>query len=154
MRTFIEFITQNFLLFFLGIIAWNIVAFSFLAWRRQKRGLVFPKTTDEDIVFSESKASGSSHKSLITRMAGASRCLIVLVNKSTLAITTPFPFYVFNGMYDLDHIIPLSSIEKIERHKGTTNLEYRREDGSIAKLSLRLRDSERFEESIQTNQLS
>ena len=139
---------ENFWFIFLAAVIWNVIVFSILLRNRSKKGLVFPKATDHDIVFSESRASGSSHKSIITRLGGASRCLTILVNESTFAVTTFFPFTALAGIYDLEHIIPLERIKNIETRKGTTYIEFTKDDGSSAKISLRLKDRENFEKAI------
>ena len=115
-----------------------------MLWRRKQRGLVLPKVGDPDVMFSERFASGSSNKSWMTRLGGASNCLTVIVTKAHLAITTFFPFTAFAGTYDLEHLVPISDITAIVPKGRVTEVEFQRSDGTYRKVFLRLRNTDGF----------
>jgi hypothetical protein len=75
-----------------------------------------------DAVFAESGASGHSEKSVMTRIGGASRCLLVWASRSELSIQTTFPFSVITYDYnnDLRHRIPVRNIRSVERRANST----------------------------------
>ena len=144
MDALLKLVFDNFFLLFAIALVWNVVVVGFLLWKRKRRGLVLPRSTDPEVVFSERFASGSSHKSWITRLGGAKNCLTVIVTKSQLAITTFFPFTAFAGIYDLEHLIPLSDINGVAPRGKITEIEFMRRDGTRCKVSLRLRNTGGF----------
>lgn len=137
-------VLDNFLLLFAIGLLWNVVGIGFMLWKRKKRGLVFPKPSDAEVVFAERFASGSSNKSWITRFGGASNCLTVIVTNTHVAITTFFPFTALAGFYDLEHLIPVSDITDIEPKGKVTEIEFKVGDRINRKLSLRLTDTTGF----------
>ncbi|MBK1791006.1 hypothetical protein [Persicirhabdus sediminis] len=151
MKSILEFVFNNFALCFGLITLWYVVCFSYLVWKRKKKGLTFPNPTDEGVVFSEFKASGSSHKTIFTRLGGASRCLTVLVTENVLAITTPFPFNLLNEKFDLDHIVPLKNIVSVEQRGNATHLKYTHDDGSSSNLTILLQNPKQFIKSLSQN---
>lgn len=102
------------------------------------------------MVFVERFASGNSHKTFLTRLAGASRCLTVIVTGSELAITTFFPFTVFAGFYDLEHVIPRNRIIRIEERGAIVDIEFFDPAGSSAKFTLRLGRTGEFLRALRT----
>jgi hypothetical protein len=144
MDALLKLVFDNFFLLFAFAVLWNIVAVAFMLWRRKQRGLVLPKVGDPDVIFSERFASGSSNKSWMTRMGGASNCLTVIVTKTHIAITTFFPFTAFAGTYDLEHLIPISDITAMTPRGRITDVEFQRSDGTRRKISLRLRKTDDF----------
>lgn len=144
MDAFHRFIFGHFHQLFAIALVWNFGGVGFMLWRRKQRGLVLPKVTDADVVFSERFASGSSCKSWLTRLGGASRCLTIIVTRSQLAITTFFPFTAFAGFYDLEHLVPLADITKADTRGLVTEIEFLQKDGSRRKVILRLRDTAGF----------
>ena len=144
MDALLKLVSDNFFLLFAIALVWNMVGVVFLLWKRKGRGLVLPRSTDPEVVFSERFASGSSHKSWITRLGGANHCLTVIVTKSQLAITTFFPFTAFAGIYDLEHLIPISDITRVAPRSKITEIEFMRSDGTRRKVSLRLRNTGGF----------
>jgi hypothetical protein len=149
MDAILKLVFDNFFLLFAFALFWNVVGVAFMLWKRKRRGLVLPKVSDPDVVFSERFASGSSHKSWMTRLGGASNCLTVVVTRSQLAITTFFPFTAFAGTYDLEHLIPISDITNLTPKGRITELEFQKSDGTRRKLSLRLRDTAGFLRALQ-----
>jgi len=144
MDEIIKFVSRHFLEIIAVAILWNIAVFCLRVWKRRQRVIVFPSVSDADVTFAERFASGLSHKSFITRLGGASRCLTVIVTKSHLAITTFFPFSIFADTYDLEHLIPLANITRVENLGRITEVEFLMTDGSHRKLSLRLRNTADF----------
>ena len=149
MDALLKLVFENFVLLFACALIWNGFVMGFLLWKRKRRGLVLPQRSDPDVVFSETFASGSSHKSWVTRWGGAANCLTVIVTRSHLAITTFFPFSAFDGVYDLEHLIPLSDLTNLVPKGRVTEIEFRRSDGTRGKLSLRLRNTEAFLRALQ-----
>ena len=149
MEDLLKLVFENFFLLFAIVLLWNAVAVGFMLWKRKKRGLVLPKPSDADVVFSEQYVSGSSNKSWKTRLGGASNCLTVIVTNTHVAITTFFPFTAFAGFYDLEHLIPISDITDIEPKGRNTKIEFKVGDGTNRKLSLRLRNTPSFVQALQ-----
>ena len=137
-------ITENFFLSFTFAFVWTVVGFGLMLWWRSRKGLVIPKATDPEVVFVEKLASGSSHKSWMTRLGGASNCLTVIVTRSQLAVTTFFPFTALAGIYDIEHVVPISDITALTPKGKAIEVEFQTIDGTRRKLSLRLRDPAGF----------
>jgi hypothetical protein len=85
-----------------------------LALRAQGRAV--RPTLPPDALFAESGASGNSERSLMTRMGGASRVLLVWVTRRELVVESIFPFNVFmyGNPYDLEHRVPIRSLTSVE----------------------------------------
>ncbi len=109
----VNFLTENFYFFIALCFGWSIGAFSWLYWKRMKRGL-FPKQDPTSILFEEKTASGRSHKNWYTKLGGAQNCLRILLTPKELWITPIFPFSALGGVFDLDHRIKRSDILSIE----------------------------------------
>jgi hypothetical protein len=140
----LKFIAEHFLEIILFAILWNVAGFGWFLWKRRKKGLRLPQPGDADVVFLERFASGSSHKSLITRLGGANNCLTVIITRTHLAITTFFPFTAFVGQFDLEHLIPRDKIIKLEKRGAVVDVEFLNDAGSFSKMSLRLRSADDF----------
>lgn len=149
MDTLHKLVFDNFFLIFGFAVIWNIVAFALMLWRRKRRGLVLPKLSDPDVLFSERFASGSSDKSWMTRLGGASNCLTVIVTKTHFAITTFFPFAAVAGTYDLEHLVPISDITAVAPKGRVTEVEFRLSDGGLRKVALRLRNAAEFLQALE-----
>lgn len=144
MDALLKLVFENFFPLFALALIWNVVALAFMLWRRKRRGLVLPKVGDADVVFSERFASGSSDKTWMTRMGGASNCLTVVVTRTHLAITTFFPFTALAGSFDLEHLIPLSDITNVGPKGRVTKVKFRCNDGGRRKVTLRMRNPGEF----------
>ena len=128
---------------------WIVLAYSFIQWKRKRRGVVLPKSSDPDVVFFERFASGSSDKSWMTARGGASNCLMVIVTQTHLVTILPFPFTAFGAMSDLEHIIPIGDIAEAGAKDRLVEVDFCAADGSRRKLSLRLRDTGGFLRALQ-----
>ena len=76
-----------------------------------------PKFTKQDVVYQEYFAAGGSLKNILTKMGSASNCLRLVVTHDLLWVTSWFPFSIFAAVYDMEHVIPLRSIQSIEGKK-------------------------------------
>ena len=112
----LQFISENFDLFF-GFVAILCVArFAFFAWQRARRGAWHPPILASHVRFSEKYASGFSHKSLFTKFGGASNALSVTATIDAILVEpiAPFKWIMPFGFNDLEHFIPRENIRKIE----------------------------------------
>ncbi len=137
------FLDDYFVEFVIFALIWNVLGIGFLLWRRKNRGLVLPKVTDPEVIFYERTASGNSHKNWLTRIAGASNCLTLIVTDSHLVLTTFFPFTAFAGVFDLEHLIPLERLASVNAKGKTVKIEFSL-GSEKRRISLLLGESERF----------
>lgn len=96
---------------------WIVGLLAFGAFRRVRSGQpLFPRRP-AGAAFFESGASGSNLRNVITRLGGASRCLVVTVLDGRLTTDTTFPFNIFpiGRLYGTHIDIRLAAIERIER---------------------------------------
>jgi hypothetical protein len=143
-QKFQQFLNDNFAYLFVGAFLWSSFCIAFMLWRRKIRGPHFPDFTTENVLFEERRTSGCSHKSLFTRMGGASNCLRVAVTDKDLWITPHFPFSAFAAPLDLDHRIRRDSITKVERKGRTVRITFIQDDGEERMIELRLRNADQF----------
>lgn len=82
-----------------------------------------PKNT----VYRDRWASGHSRRNIITRIAGASNCLDVIVTQNELITRLTFPFNIFFSGYEFDllHRIKLSDICEVKKNIGILKSGYR-----------------------------
>lgn len=105
--------------FFGFAILWNLGILAFGALRRIQTGEpIFPKRPD-GAVFYQKGASGRSLGKLLTRLGGASRCLVVIVanNQVKTDLTFPFNLVFFFNFYNIRMDVRLSEIRRIERRR-------------------------------------
>src|SRR5688572_2791074 len=105
-----DFLQHNFIWLFLFAFVWSIVAFGYMYCRHKRTGVVFPYVPEEHIRFQERAASGSSHKTMFTKLGGARNCLHVTVTDTEVQIRLFFPFSLLAQQFDLEHRIPRASI--------------------------------------------
>ena len=114
-----------------------------ILFRRRAGKPIFPRLP-ANARFAERGCSGRSHRNLLTRIGGASRCLLVGVTDERLIVT---PFFPFNLMflpeiYGLEHSIPAGAIREVEDRHGL----FRRtilvsfDDPQPRQIELRVRD--------------
>lgn len=114
MEVVINFFKENVFLIVTIHLSVMIISFLMMHNKLKKRFINFPNKEDVQIEFEEKTSSGRSHKSFITKIGGASRCLCITVTNNELWITTFKLFRIFSVYYDLEHRIPLSQISHIE----------------------------------------
>jgi hypothetical protein len=66
-------------------------------------------------VFQEWFASGCSQKNIVTKLGGGRNCLRLVVTRNFLRVTSWFPFSTIAPLYDMEHVIPLASIQSVRR---------------------------------------
>ncbi|MGB8354711.1 MAG: hypothetical protein WCD79_12530 [Chthoniobacteraceae bacterium] len=92
-----------------------VPTFGYFVWKYVQSVKYRPHLNKTDIVFQEWTASGCSQKNFITKMGGGRNCVRIVITKEILWVTSWFPFSLFAPFYDMEHVIPLSSITSICR---------------------------------------
>ncbi len=88
-------------------------AYRYVAARRDG-----PAIDAGDAVYRESFASGRSERNrLMKYFGGANNCLRLIVTPRYLRVTAWFPFSLITPMWDLEHVIPISSIVSVEQQR-------------------------------------
>lgn len=140
MEKILKFIFQNFSLIWGLTFVWVLGGFAFRDYLNRRKGLYFEDPSSSSILYSESGASGRSHKSILTRSGGASNCLKIQVTSSHLYIRPFFPFIILGPHFDLIHVIPVYKIKKVESASGSinkgTDIVFTNENGENAKLTI------------------
>ena len=115
-----EFNQKNFDLSFFIASVWVVIGVALAIVYCLRKLKAVPKIEQRDILFREWRASGSSHRSLFTRLGGARNCLVVTVTKTELHLCLIFPLNLMflSRIYDLEHHIPLDRITNITSKKG------------------------------------
>lgn len=120
-------------------------------YRRSKDEPIFPRLPD-DADFGEKGCSGRSLKSPLSKIGGASRCLLVTVRKETLTITPQFPFNLMflPEIYGLDIKVPVHTIASVKPvsslFQKALRIEFTR--GGPAPVEVVLNDERGFERAI------
>ena len=111
------------------------------------------------LLFSQEGASGRSHKSLITKLGGANRILIVEVDSEGLHTSFIYPFSLLSGMmkqYDLEHSIPFASLTTVEIKKGlmgpSVMIEFSNSRGEACTLELKVSEPQALVNILQQRQ--
>jgi hypothetical protein len=130
----------------------TLAMFGWMAWRYAKTLRSKPSFKKADVVFQEWNASGRSQKNIITKLGGARNCVRLVVTKDFLWVTSYFPFSLFTPLYDLEHVIPLSTIVSVQQTKYLWRhsflLTYRDSAGSTHTLKLLTRKPDDFVRSL------
>lgn len=66
------------------------------------------------VLYQENFASGYSLRNVLTQIVRARGTLSLIVTRERLVVTTWFPFSLILSLSDLDHDIPLASLESVE----------------------------------------
>jgi hypothetical protein len=107
-----------------------------------------PRIQKDDILYQEWFASGNSMKNILSQLGGARSCLRLVVTKDLLWVTSWFPFSLIAPFYDLEHVIPLNRIIRVEskeRFLGReVRLTYADTNGDTHSLRLIPKDEEVF----------
>jgi len=150
MPEYSKWLEQNFELFFAFCFLWTVVGVAFFAWRRHRAGPTYPPFSGSDVRFSEKYVSGSSDKSLLTRLGGARNALTVTVLKDALLVEPVgiLKWLMPPGFNDLEHYVPRSNILRVEDAsrlgRKTVRIEIRGRDGTTRTLALAVRGHEEF----------
>jgi hypothetical protein len=109
------------------------------------------------ILYKSSKSSGCSLKSLKTKFGGARNCLKIVITDENLFITSPGILAAFSQKSDLEHIIPKSSIQSINRQSifltpTSYLISYKDELEEIRNLQLWPRKYHEFEQALLSNE--
>lgn len=145
MTEYFKWMEQRFELFFALCFLWVLAFVAFCAWRRLRAGPTRPPFSGSDVRFSEKYVSGSSDKSLFTRLGGARNALAVTVFKDALLVEPVgiFKWLMPTGFNDLEHYVPRSDILRVETAstlgRNTVRIEIRGRDGTTRILDLAVR---------------
>jgi hypothetical protein len=144
-----QFVQDNFtLLFVISIVTAVIVIIASIVFRTIN-GKNYPVIPEQDITFTERWVSGSSQKNLLTKLGGASNCLSVTLSRNALVIRPMFPFNLMflPEVYDLEHVVARSDIQRIEPNansgSGSVVVEFE-SDGQKKRIDLKLRRRDEF----------
>lgn len=123
-----------------------IVVPGYIIWKTKNRMKhhPFPERNTVDAVFHESKVSGRSHRSRLTKISNASNALEVIVTADELWVMLPDMFGWMAEQSDFDLRIPLSSITSAERLKGSVLIKTNHVESRTNAFELTLRDTDRF----------
>jgi hypothetical protein len=77
----------------------------------------------EPVVHTERRASGYSHRSLITQLGGIARGVELTVTADKLLVDVAYPFALVAEQVDLCHRIALDSIERVAARRVAHGLE-------------------------------
>jgi hypothetical protein len=111
-----QFLNNNFKLLLIiclaNMVLTAVAAICYRAWKGKKRAAIQPF----DLTFSEKWVSGVSSKNMLSKLGGASNCLIVELSRSALSIRPMFPFNLmfFSEVYDLEHFIQKDKIKSVQ----------------------------------------
>lgn len=102
----------------------------------------------EHVVHAEHRASGYSHRSLMTRLGGIARGVELTVTADKLLVDVAYPFALVADQVDLCHRIALDSIERVAARRVAHGLEciitFRNGRGLRQQLSVFPESPERF----------
>lgn len=147
MTDLFKFIESNFEGLFAFCVAWVIGGYFIIYLFYRKNGQQLPEIPPEKIIFSESSASGASHKTLFSRFGGASRILRISIGDGHLKIKVPMPFALvdFVSGSRLQKYIPIRNIRKTAA-KGRRGvlLEFIDMNGSMETIELILKKRDDF----------
>ncbi len=129
---------------------WIVIGFAIMLWKRKKSGVVFPKPSDPEVIFSANFASALQNDPSALRRK-ASNCLTVLVTNTHLVITTFFPFTAIVKQCGLEHFIPIHNVLKATLDQRIVDLEFIQKDNSLRKISLHLKNPEVFLRAIESS---
>jgi hypothetical protein len=76
-----------------------------------------PRIQKADILYQEWFASGNSTKNILTQLGRVKNCVRIVITEDLLWVTSWFPFSIFAPAYDMEHVIPLDWITKVERKR-------------------------------------
>lgn len=122
-----------------------------MLYRRSKGKPIFPRAPT-DAQFAEKGCSGRTLRGLLSRIGGASNCLLVVVHDQRLVVTPQFPFNLMflPEIYRLDFDGPTDAVTAITpvRTGFRKALRIEFEPGAVAPVELIVRDEAAFVNAI------
>lgn len=141
-------------LFFLAW-AWIVGVIVVSVAIRIRRGKpIFPRAP-ADASYAERWASAASQRSWLTRIGGASNCMIVAVTPKTLLITPRFPFTLMflPELYGLEATLDRGAIRSVQPLTGwgpnNVRVVFADANGQERAIDLKLRDRDAFIAAVQ-----
>jgi hypothetical protein len=129
-----------------------------VVYRKRRGKPIFPRVP-KDAIFAERTASGASRKNIMTRLGGASNCLMVTVCPDRVTIGPWFPFSLMflPEIYDLEFEIPLQAIRQVRETRlmfflRSFLLTFALPDGRERTVHLRLRNPDGFLAALSRNE--
>jgi len=143
---------SDFFLFFCFCLIWLVGAIAISIWYRKRTGKVIVPRAPASARFAEAWCSGRSLRNALTRLGGASNCLLVYVDQGDLVVTPKFPFTLMflPEIYGLEIRAPLKSISSVREDAVLFGRALRIDflDGKLAPMELRLRDPEGLQHAL------
>lgn len=120
-----------------------------LCWRRCcSRKRRFGTAAADRVVHTERRASGYSHRSVITQLGGIARRVELTVTNDKLLVDVAYPLALVAEQVDLCHRIALDSIERVAARRVAHGLEciitFRNGEGVRQQLSVFPESPDRF----------
>jgi hypothetical protein len=103
-----------------------------------------------DASYQQRSASGHSNRSWLTKLGGASNCLVVAVSHGQLIVRPWFPFTLMflPEIYSLEYEVPVASIIGVRSCRSffqqALEVEFRDDSGQTQSFSLYLRNTKLF----------
>lgn len=130
----------------LWLLGWVIAS---IVYRRARgRPVLFRTVPNADFV--ENAASGHSHRTWYTKLGGASRCLVVAIDRERLILRPQFPFNLMflPEVYGLEHEVPVERLSRVVfkqgRLRNPMDVQFRKTDGGDEHVTLYLRRPDDF----------
>ncbi len=156
MASYFQFLREHFLLLFGGFwLLFMVIATASAIYRRRVGKPIFA-SPPQQYKFLETWTSGRSLKNLITRIGGASNCLLIAVTSEALVIQAHFPFTLLflPEIYGLDVIIPRRTIRTVNASSDAFGkkvvVAFQNTSGTLESVELRLRATEEFTRALAT----
>lgn len=113
-------VRENIALFMAASVLWTAGVVVASIFRRRARGAPVLFRDVADALFIERDASGNSNRSWMTKLGGASRCLVVAVTRTRLIVRPRFPFNLMflPEIYGLEHDVPLDRVTRADFDDG------------------------------------
>jgi hypothetical protein len=133
------------IVFGIGIAQFVIVVLLSIRYRRTHgKPIVFRDVPGAQFI--EKRASGHSHRTWYTRLAGAKGCLIVAVKDGRLIIRPVFPFTMMflPEIYGLEYEAALNQVKRAVRDRSSVRLGFRDTSGVEQDVTLYLHNPQAF----------
>ena len=130
----------------LWLLGWVIA--SVVHRRAHGRPVLFRTVPNADFI--ENTASGHSHRTWYTKLGGASRCLVVAIDRGRLILRPQFPFNLMflPEIYGLEHELPVDRVSSVVfkqgRFRNLIDVQFRDTDGGDEHVTLYLKRPDDF----------